>query len=57
MLIDAQAGNKYYIRVNVGWTGSKLEKAENNSIFKQGTFSNASLVKIINFDGKGLAIK
>ena len=57
ILIDALPGQKYYARLDVSMRGGKIEKARDASIFQEGTFTDPSLVKIIDYPGTGLNIK
>jgi len=47
VLIDASPGNKYYVELNMGMLSLDIDMTD-ISIFKKGTFSNPSLVRIIN---------
>ena len=57
VLVKAESGNKYYVRLSVGVLGATMETAKDQSLFKEGMFSNPSLVEIINYQGKGLLLK
>lgn len=57
VLVAAEPGKKYYVRLSVGVLGATMETAKDQSLFKEGMFSNPSLVEIINYQGKGLLLK
>lgn len=57
VLVKAEPGKKYYVRLAVGVLGAKLEMAKDQGLFSEGMFSQPSLVDIITFTGKGLKIK